>query len=95
MPRRMRSIIASRVNFHLFCLLTPKSGKDSGGKPTCGNLLRIANGFTRRTGRIYRRTQEMDKRIRKKQERQRKQLEMKWLLDTATPLTQQYKKYRQ
>ena len=28
------------------CLSTPKSGRNSGGKPPCGNLSRIANGFT-------------------------------------------------
>ena len=80
------------------CLSTPKSGRNSGGKPPCGNLSRIANGFTRRTGRIYRRTQEMNKRIRKKQEKQRKQLEMKWLLDTANAIDaaiQEYWRWRE
>ena len=80
---------------------TPKSGRNSGGKPPCGNLSRIANGFTRRTGRIYRRTQEMNKRIRKKQQKQReqrKQLEMKWLLDTANAIDaaiQEYWRWRE
>ena len=77
------------------CLSTPKSGRNSGGKPPCGNLSRIANGFTRRTGRIYRRTQEMNKRIRKKQE---KQLEMKWLLETANAIDaaiQEYWRWRE
>ena len=50
------------------CLSTPKSGRNSGGKPPCGNLSRIANGFTRRTGRIYRRTQTMKKGISKEME---------------------------
>ena len=73
----------------LRCLSTPKSGKNSGGKLPCGNLSRIVNGFTRRTGRIYRRTQTMNRRIRKKQQKQReqrKELEMKWLLDLANAI---------
>ncbi|GFI47460.1 hypothetical protein IMSAGC019_02784 [Lachnospiraceae bacterium] len=52
----------------LRCLSTRKSGKNSGGKLPCGNLLRIANGFTRRTGRICRRTQTMNERISKETE---------------------------
>ena len=49
---------------------TQKSGKNSGGKLPCGNLSKIVNGFTKRTGRIYRRTQTMNKRIRKKKAKQ-------------------------
>ena len=45
------------------CLSTPKSGRNSGGKPPCGNLSRIVNGFTRRTGRTYRGTQTMNEHI--------------------------------
>ena len=52
---------------------TRKSGRNNGGKLPCGNLSRIVNGFTKRTGRIYRRTQTMNKRIRKKQQKQREQ----------------------
>lgn len=80
---------------------TPKSGRNSGGRLPYGNLSRIANGSTRRTGRIYRRTQEMNKRIRKKQQKQReqrKQLEMKWLLDTANAIDaaiQEYWRWRE
>jgi len=44
-------------------LSTRKSGRNSGGKLPYGNLSRIVNGFTRRTGRIYRRTQKMNNRI--------------------------------
>lgn len=77
------------------CLSTPKSGRNSGGKLPYGSLSRIVNGFTRRTGRIYRRTQEMNKRIRKKQEKQRKQLEMKWLLDMAVAIDTAIQEYWQ
>ena len=73
----------------LRCLSTPKSGRNKDGKLPYGNLSRIVNGFTKRTGRIYRRTQTMNKRIRKKQQKQReqrKQLEMKWLLDMANTI---------
>ena len=47
---------------------TRKSGKNSGGKLPYGNLSRIVNGFTKRTGRIYRRTQSMNERISKETE---------------------------
>ena len=79
----------------LRCLSTRKSGRNSGGKLPYGSLSRIVNGFTRRTGRIYRRTQEMNKRIRKKQEKQRKQLEMKWLLDMAVVIDTAIQEYWQ
>lgn len=59
---------------------TRKSGRNSGGKLPCGNLSRIVNGFTRRTGRTYRRTQTMNKRISKEQEIQEV---MKWQLTIA------------
>lgn len=49
-------------------LVNPKSGRNSGRKLPCGNLLRIVNGSTRRTGRIYRRTQTMNKGISKEME---------------------------
>ena len=52
----------------LRCLSTRKSGRNSGGKLPCGNLLRIVNGSTRRTGRIYRRMQTMNKGISKEME---------------------------
>ena len=77
---------------------TQKSGKNSGGKLPCGNLSKIVNGFTKRTGRIYRRTQEMNKRIRKKQQKQReqlKQLEMKWLLDMANTIDAGIREWRE
>ncbi len=47
----------------LRCLSIRKSGRNSGGKLPYGNISRIVNGFTRRTGRIYRRTQTMNERI--------------------------------
>ena len=59
---------------------TRKSGRNSGGKLPCGNLSRIVNGFTRRTGRTYRRVQTMNKRISKEQEIQEV---MKWQLTIA------------
>ncbi|HBF7557067.1 TPA: hypothetical protein KOX55_000410 [Clostridioides difficile] len=59
----------------LRCLSTRKSGRNSGGKPPYGNLSRIVNGFTRRTGRIYRRTQKMNNRISRETEIQEV---MKW-----------------
>lgn len=65
---------------------TRKSGRNKDGRLPYGNLSKIVNGFTKRTGRIYRRTQTMNKRIRKKQQKQRKQLEMKWLLDMANTI---------
>ena len=77
---------------------TQKSGKNSGGKLPCGNLSKIVNGFTKRTGRIYRRTQTMNKRIRKKQQKQReqlKQLEMKWLLDMANTIDAGIREWRE
>ena len=52
----------------LRCLSTRKSGRNSGGKLPYGSLSRIVNGFTRRTGRIYRRTQTMNERISKETE---------------------------
>ena len=73
----------------LRCLSTRKSGRNKDGRLPYGNLSRIVNGFTRRTGRIYRRTQTMNRRIRKKQQKQREQrkrLEMKWLLDMANAI---------
>ena len=76
----------------LRCLSTRKSGRNSGGKLPYGSLSRIVNGFTRGAGRIYRRTQEMNKRIRKKQE---KQLEMKWLLETANAIDAAIQEYWQ
>lgn len=69
-------------NGGLRCLSTRKSGRNSGGKPPYGNLSRIVNGFTRRTGRTYRRAQEVNKRIRKKKQ---KQLE-RCLLDLANAI---------
>ena len=59
---------------------TRKSGRNSGGKLPCGNLSRIVNGFTRKTGRTYRRTREMNKRISKEQEIQEV---MKWQIIIA------------
>lgn len=53
----------AQVSGGLRCLSTRKSGRNSGGKLPCGNLSRIANSFTRRTGRTYRRTQTMNKHI--------------------------------
>lgn len=53
----------AQISGGLRCLSTRKSGRNSGGKPPYGNLSRIVNGFTRRTGRIYRRTQKMNNRI--------------------------------
>ncbi len=50
------------------CLSTRKSGRNSGGKLPYGNLSRIVNGSTRRTGRIYRRMQTMNKGISKEME---------------------------
>ncbi len=64
----------------LRCLSTQKSGRNSGGKLPCGNLSRIVNGFTRRTGRTCRRAQTMNKRISKEQEIQEV---MKWQLTIA------------
>ena len=58
---------------------TQKSGKNSGGKLPCGNLSKIVNGFTKRTGRIYRRTQTMRKRS---AEEKQKQLE-RFLMNVA------------
>ena len=57
-----------KISGGLRCLSTRKSGRNSGGKLPYGSLSRIVNGFTRRTGRIYRRTQEMNKRISKETE---------------------------
>ena len=90
-----------KISGGLRCLSTRKSGRNSGGRLPYGSLSRIVNGFTRRTGRIYRRTQTMNKRIRKKQQKQReqrKQLEMKWLLDTANAIDaaiQEYWRWRE
>ena len=47
---------------------TRKSGRNKDGKLPYGNLSRIVNGFTKRTGRIYRRTQSMNERISKETE---------------------------
>ena len=52
----------------LQCLSTRKSGRNKDGKLPYGNLSRIVNGFTKRTGRIYRRTQSMNERISKETE---------------------------
>ena len=52
----------------LRCLSTRKSGRNSGGRLPYGSLSRIVNGSTRRTGRIYRRTQTMNERISKETE---------------------------
>ena len=53
----------AQISGGLRCLSTRKSGRNSGGKPPYGNLSRIANGFTRRTGRTDRRTQTMSNHI--------------------------------
>ena len=52
----------------LRCLSTRKSGRNKDGRLPYGNLSRIANGFTKRTVRICRRTQTMNKRISKETE---------------------------
>ena len=52
----------------LRCLSTRKSGRNKDGRLPYGNLSRIVNGFTKRTGRIYRRTQTMNKGISKEME---------------------------
>lgn len=54
----------SKINVHFaVCRI-------GGSKLPCGDLSRIANDFTRRTGRIYSRTQTMNRRIRKKKQKQ-------------------------
>ena len=86
------------INSGLRCLSTRKSGRNSGGRLPYGSLSKIVNGFTKRTGCIYRRTQTMNKRIRKKQQKQReqlKQLEMKWLLETANAIDVAIQEYWQ
>ena len=78
----------------LRCLSTRKSGRHSGGKLPYRNLSRNVNGFTKRTGRIYRRAQTMNRRIRKKKQ---KQLE-RCLLDLAYAIDagiQEYWKWRE
>ena len=83
-----------KISGGLRCLSTRKSGRNSGGRLPYGNLSRIVNGFTRRTGRTYRRKQAMNKRIRKKKQ---KQLE-KCLLDLATAIDagiQEYWRWRE
>ena len=52
-----------KISGGLRCLSTRKSGRNSGGRLPYGNLSRIVNGFTRRTGRTDRRTQKMNNHI--------------------------------
>ncbi len=83
----------AQISGGLRCLSTRKSGRNSGGKPPYGNLSRIVNGFTRRTGRIYRRTQKMNNRISRETEIREV---MKWqriiagAVDTAIKGTETY-----
>ena len=61
----------------LRCLSTRKSGRNKDGRLPYGNLSKIVNGFTKRTGRIYRRTRKMNRGISREQEIQEV---MKWQL---------------